>query len=71
MKRNNYENVDREKRARKVMIYIRVGNKEQLSNEATQTLLNSKLENFKKEICNVDSSYKKERGVGYTTLSKI
>ncbi|MBU5426889.1 hypothetical protein KQI41_10750 [Tissierella pigra] len=69
--KNNYKNIDKENRTPKVAIYIRVGGMEQLSDEARQRLLNAKLENFKKEICNVDSSYKKERGVGYTTLSKI
>lgn len=30
MKKNNYENVDKENRTPKVAIYIRVGNREQL-----------------------------------------
>lgn len=68
MKKNNYENVDREKRNLKVATYIRVGSMEQLNLKAEQRHSNLKMENFQKGGCNVDSGYEKEKGIGYTGL---
>ncbi len=67
MKKNNYENEDREKRTLKAAIYIRVGSREQLNLEAEEKHFNLKMESFQKgEESNVGSSCEKEKGIGYT-----
>lgn len=72
MKKNNYENEDREKRTLKAAIYIRVESIEQLSLEAEHRHFNLKMESFQKgEESNADSSCEKERGISYTSLTGI
>lgn len=49
MEKNNYENVNEEKKTPKVAIYIRVGCVEQLSDEARYKPFNTELEDFRKK----------------------
>lgn len=61
MEKNNFENNDKEKRTLKAVIYIRVGNIEQLSLEAEQRYFNLKAESLKKgEESNADNSCEKK-----------
>jgi hypothetical protein len=64
MKKNNFENSDRENRTLKAVMYIRVGSTEQLSLEVKQKYFNLKEKELQKgEETNADNSCEKERGI--------
>ena len=72
MEKNNFENNDRKKRTLKAVIYIRVGNIEQLSLEAEQRYFNLKVESLKKgEESNVDNRCEKEKSISYSSHTGI
>lgn len=61
MKKNNYENIDKENKTPKIAIYIRVGSMEQLNFEAEEKHLNLK----------TDSSNEKVRCIIYASPTEI
>jgi hypothetical protein len=69
MKKDNYENIGKEKRNLKVATYIRVGNKEQLSLQAEQGHSNLEMECFRREEHNEAISY--EKGISYIGSTRI